>query len=496
MGTLFTLANESLFQIIDYLVPDGIEELTQASKPLYHFCAKQLQKHRSNKRKYKTVTFSRNPPRGGLNDWHDHPLALLRDILLAPRLTLYTKTVVFGYWAPDIPDYAPGYGSECERRREYCDVISKEVGHAISAEVLRCPYIPRDEVGQWTEDVKSGDFHTTAFLLLTLLPNVTEIQGRHQYFGDSLFQDMLDVVAAAVDEPNFSHPTDRAFGNLTKVNLSEEWEMNDIEVDLLIRFSAVPSVRVLEANGVTQVRAGNPRRYPSQRSGVTTIRLMRSNISAELFSSLFEHTPDLKSFTYQHHIWSVSTKHWEPWKINLALQKYTWRSLEHLDMVGLRESGLRDTGPPIGSLRPFPNLKWIRLEAGMLRCDEKDGNAQRLVDILPASTEHLVLLGPSDAAQTAKMFDRLAESKTERLSNLTNIWFEICNNCCSKFCPHLRTKDVCADAGIESSIVGHFDVRWHSRREHEEYDVERNDGRQMLTCPLNRNVVRLPLLRM
>lgn len=61
------------------------------------------------------------------------------------------------------------------------------------------------------------------FFLFTLLVNVEEIQGLHQYFAMPVLQDMLDVVAKAVDEPLCSiHPKDHAFGNLTKVSLSRK----------------------------------------------------------------------------------------------------------------------------------------------------------------------------------------------------------------------------------------------------------------------------------
>ena len=128
MGTLLQLANELICQIMDNLVPDGIEALSQVSKPLYNLCEKHLQQHRNDKRRYTTITFSRNQRRGGLMDWHGHPLALLRALLLTPTIALYPRKVVFGYWVPDTPEYPPDYPAESEKRREYCAEVSKEVG--------------------------------------------------------------------------------------------------------------------------------------------------------------------------------------------------------------------------------------------------------------------------------------------------------------------------------------------------------------------------------
>ena len=493
MGTLLQLANELICQIMNNLVPDGIEALSQVSKPLYNLCEKHLQQHRNHKRRYTTITFSRNQRRGGLMDWHGHPLALLRALLLTPTIALYPRKVVFGYWVPDTPEYAPDYPAESERRREYCAEVSKEVGRGISTAVTRCHYIPRDKVEQWIKNIKSGDFHMTLFLLFTLLVNVEEIQGLHQFFAMPVFRDMLDVVAKAVDEPLFDHPKDQAFGNLTKISLSEEWHMNDIEVDLLIQFSALPSVRTLEAYDVIQARAENPKAYPSHQSGVTAIKIMRSNISPELFSSLLEHTPNLNGFTYQHHI---STHIWKPIEINLALQKYTLDSLEHLDMTGWRENRLTEISCPVGSLRRFPNLKWIRLEAGMLRYNNRSGEPQRLVDMLPASTEHLVLVGNMEAERTVKAFDGLVEMKNERLLGLDKIWFEACRCCSSHSCSYLQTKDTCNDAGTASSITGHGVICWRSRRGYEKCDFGLDACRQMVACPLNGDASTLPPLRM
>lgn len=126
---------------------------------------------------------------------------------------------------------------------------------------------------------------------------------------------------------------------------------------------------MLEASDVTPERAEDSRAYPFYQSGITTIKLMGSNVSLKLLSSLFERTPQLEEL-------QLPAPHLVSLYLYLVmLRKYAPDSLEHLNIVGWREYDLEYISPTSGCLRHFPNLKWVRLEAGMLRSNKKKSEA-------------------------------------------------------------------------------------------------------------------------
>ena len=215
---------------------------------------------------------------------------------------------------------------------------------------------------------------------------------------------------------------------------------------------------------------------PFTDSSVTSLEFSKCLIRVPALRWIFEHIANLEEFTYEHH-WAYEDlvdykmgswwKRWQPAKIILSLINFASHSLVklHLTRDGMtetecaREARMRVEGATedegiddqaiweyfetdlmpedydlpksfICSLRKFQVLKDIRVQNEAF-VEEYDENAARgrtahpLVDILPASADHVILALPQLCEEdSCRLIKGLPELKAERVPKLKGVIFE------------------------------------------------------------------------
>ena len=262
MAHILHLANEILLQIIGETIPDDFDGFSQSCSRLHYLTQKSLRQHRVYKKKYSTVC---------LHDFHIetnedlkceleecghenchhwvrpewiHPLVLLRDLSVCPRITLYLKDVSIGKLTiqPRVTF------------KEAMRSIDEGPGDLIRRKVTQCPYLAFDgirhweEADHWVQAVKSGDLQAAVALLFSFFHGVQTLTFTKPILPDSYLEKMIDKITKTKYTRFSKKRGINAFSNLTEVCVSLAWEElrgGLPEFLLLVKFSALKSVRIL-----------------------------------------------------------------------------------------------------------------------------------------------------------------------------------------------------------------------------------------------------------
>ena len=444
------LPNETLRQILKYLLPDDVDNFSRAREVFYTIVTGLLPKHGQLKSSYTEVSC------GKTNNKTYHPLSLLRDICENPEIVWYVKTMHIEDCTDEI-EYINGEARDEARN------IAVEHKNGITNLVRDCPYIDVEKRERWAKRILSCHQNAAVALLACILPCLEGISITNSYQNTELHFVVRKIDQANRRSPGGSH----ALGKLEWVR--EESDTSDIFVKMesFKPFSALPSIRRYTGQHLVQTTSLTP---SEQKSRITTLDLSQSMIHTEALRSVFSRIANLKILRYEYYWawedvfseggWCNWRRDWQPGQIVLDLLQFASHSLVELDLTrsGSSEMQLAEkahermqeghkgkndaddhdedfklSGPVnlfVGSLRGFEVLKYIRVQNEALVEEDTEGftsirKVHRLVDLLPASVVRVSLALPRLCqSESRRLIEGLTEFKAKRVPNLEKVIIE------------------------------------------------------------------------
>ena len=444
------LPNETLRQILSYLLPDDVDNFSKAREVLHTIATGLLPTHGQLISSYTEVSC------GQIDDKTFHPLSLLRDICENPEIVWYVKTMHIEDCTDEV-EYADGEAWDEARN------IAVDHKDGITKLVQDCPYIDVDKRQRWVNRILSCYENAAVALLACILPCLEGISITNSYQNTELHTLVRKIGQAIHHSPGQSH----ALGKLEWVQ--EESDTSDVFVnmDSFKPFSALPSIRRYTGQYLAQTNSLTP---SEQKSTITTLDLSQSMIHTEALRSVFSRIANLKILKYEYYWawedvfseggWCNWRRDWQPGQIVLDLLQFASHSLVELDLTRSSSSemqrafkalermqeghkGKNDaddhdeehklSGPVnlfMGSLRGFEVLKYIRVQNEALVEEDAGGSTgsrkvHRLVDLLPASVVRVSLALPRLCqSESLRLLEGLTELKAKRVPNLQKVIIE------------------------------------------------------------------------
>ena len=273
-------------------------------------------------------------------------------------------------------------------------------------------------------------------LLIVSLPAIKSISFNAYVWSDQLWIDSMKSITEQQDPQSGSSEAGFLM-NLSELNLDEQMEGRFGGMFCsIVPFVTLPSLRVIRGASV-ESRSFDDSPFANNHglshSPVTEIDLRRTFLPVDELGCVLRYVYDLRRFRYDrgrqlHNIHSA-----EPGRIVKVLLAYASHSLESLALTGAVGPRSGDDEDIKGSLRGFKVLNEINFPSNALltstskRCytslPTKD--IPRLVDILPASIERVMLEGGLMWANLAALLIGMPEDKTECLPKLKEILFTV-----------------------------------------------------------------------
>ena len=444
------LPNETLWQILKYLLPDDVDNFSRAREVFHTIATGLLPKHGQLKSNYTEVSC------GKTNDKTFHPLSLLRDICENSEIVWYVKTMHIEDCTDEV-EYVKGE-AWVEARN-----IAVEHKNEIAKLVQNCPYIDVEKQEHWVNRILGCHQNAAVALLACILPCLEGISITNSYQNTG-----LQFLVQKIDQANRRSPGgSHALGKLEWIR--EESDTSDIfvEMESFTPFSALPSMRRYIGQHLVQTTNLTP---SEQKSTITTLDLSQSMIDTKALRSVLSRIANLKILKYEYYWawedvfseggWCNWRRDWQPGQIVLSLLQFARHSLVELDLTrsGSTEmqraekalermhedhKGKNDTndhdedfklsGPVnlfMGSLRGFEVLKYIRVQNEALVEEDIEGSTRnrrvhRLVDLLPASVVRVSLALPRLCqSESWRLIEGLTKLKMKRVPNLEKVIIE------------------------------------------------------------------------
>lgn len=455
MSSLLRFPNELLLKIIEELQED-VEAFALTCTQLNFLAATHLRRHRIFKRKYSQISCGF---RRGAGTMHEKiPLEILLDIARDESIARYPKKVTIRK-----PSKIPS------RIR---DLPLDQFRAEIQAKVAACLFWNKEQKKRHGAEILRGCFVPAVTLLLTLLPNIEELNFEHCSTPNQQLLRMIKKINSCRPYTN-THV-------LTKLSAlgihGTSSEQNRIEK--IKPFLSLPSLQTFRATSLVEnfdTSWGDMGSF----SNLRHIDLKESLVSSWALSSFIKLSSSIRTFSYEmkcdhgNDIFAQSSPH----RIITSLQEHSSRSLESLTLIMNRDSNSKITLPSenvFGSFDAFGMLASIHLDASIFidpghiatnfeHIDRKKASfslrrssitgipSRRLVDILPRSAKSLILEGWIHGELMTEMLRYYLEHRKRRrhftLKIKSDYVFpdDVCQDCLAagvKFCSEIVSLDL------------------------------------------------------
>ncbi len=413
-----TLPHELIIEVWRYVRdPEAVESFALTSKTIYSLGSSFIEEHNKLKAKFSSIAYSK----------YDSDIRLadtLRDLLENPRAALYVRKVFIDSWRDS------WIGSEEIDPFEGHVPFPEEGMEAFREAVKESPFISKNEVAYWLEDLEIGDECIIISLMMMLLPNLHSLD---------LFRTGTEEVRLYNTIRRIANPqgTD-SLSRLTEVRLWHGYKVGGPNgCDWVHIFSALPSVKSIEAQCIGHDRYPTPLddcwccgkehdfdcyrfTLPPKSSAVTNLTLSDCDIDTESLSGFLERFRALKHFDY--HSVFTSVKLSEPLEIVNALIAHAKHSLQSLC---LRYSGQHTTCTI--NLADFQVLNELDIKSDLMLPYKEAPESSQLAYLLPRSIEkiHLRRLHTDVANSVEDNVLLMTIHKAERLPNLKELTVEL-----------------------------------------------------------------------
>lgn len=441
MSDLISLCNEIIYNIITFVHPDDIEALAATCRPLQTLSTAALLQHRDLEKS----TPPSNAENGARSMDHVPCMYFLRDLCDDPQIAYYPKTFKIG----DHNDeglWLPGYDDdEIERKedeRASVQEIADDYKDLITTAVRECRFIEEAEAANYIGRLMCGGRDDTLAILLTLLPNIENIQVQGNL--SNVFYSIVEKIANAYRISKVA--TSLPLAKLLRVEISphnEDCSSDGPEEDFAVicPFTALPSLRSISGSFL---RSGEDFHsnvyqwpYDSGVSNVTEMHLDRSMVMDHGLPNLISGIKCLQRFTYSLGGYLADYHTYQPSLIISALETHASHSLIYLHLTGAWTGLASDEDANEKcDLRAFPKLKHLRVDYtlfnGNTSCLSRYPDEARtctcelegLIDRLTAELETIKFEGFMSARHVHFMMADFTESKQKRLPNLQRLELE------------------------------------------------------------------------
>ena len=265
--TLFTLPNEIIIRIIDYLCPDDVENFSGTCKLLVELSTSRFEEHETMKKQYGYMELY------SIEDYchssYSSPIKLLRTIVDDPRIAHYPKALrILSYDVEDHENFAgdvwPIDSDDIEEEKR--SLI--EQYHGFRDLLSDCPYLTDEEASDWPCRITVSEDDEAIALLLTLLPNLEHLTfwGNSQTVKESVkylvhriarISSGREAAPRANDHDSVSRTTwqTHPLSKLRSIKIEEPADPAAESVsygyDLLAPFAEIPSLQNMICKNIT-----------------------------------------------------------------------------------------------------------------------------------------------------------------------------------------------------------------------------------------------------
>ena len=475
--SLLFLPVEIIQQIMRYLYHSDIENITLSCNYLFDVLRPSLEQHRSLKRRFSKISCGAF---GGICTWIPHPADMLLECLSYEPISLYPTDLRIGDCShrqdfqsleargitPEPDPYASASG--CKIREQY-----EHLQRLISILSSQTDRIGR----KWDlvfERILAYHKGPIMALLLKMLPNIQYLSYEDHRWGHAspLLSFIQEIAVANHTNPNAVHPLSRL--HTLNFPTSKPYLEAYRPFHLLAPFVGFPSLRSVHAENLFGSGSHSERFWKKVPviSNIVKLELQNCCINVTSLRPLMCRVQQLRDFSYRYrtcYSYAERGTVWEPRRILAILIRYARHTLRSLTLVNGGGPGSPkcqiSKNLTVGSLRAFEALKFIQIDLAMLIDDPRDvllqdesyaedstfGSSEsedgeiapswylgasnqrqvihRLINVVPASAEHLVLEMLANKGVLLQMLQRLPERKAVRLPNLKEIVYECEERC-------------------------------------------------------------------
>jgi len=307
---------------------------------------------------------------------------LLRALVEKPELCLLVKKLVIS----EIEDMV---------RMDMLDFSQTDLEKlGLEGEDLR--YFERENP-EWRKQIEEGQWQAVIALLFLILPSLEEIDVEsHRVSNEGSPKGYIDAALAYAAARQLIPESKHCLRCLKRVSMAYYDSMMGISIDVLLPFCALPSVTKAKIYMAADEEWTTP--SPALQYNVEDLEFSMSNIAPDVLVKILRCFPRLKRLSYDNGGAVVGYEDFLP--------QYMGRGIAHLqgyleELIVYNQEDVNGDEEPrsIGSLVEFKKLKKIDLWYYCLLAadadDDKDEGGEegrpRLVDVLPASLEQLVL---------------------------------------------------------------------------------------------------------
>lgn len=311
------LPDELLLEIVAVVSQCDVIQFSQTCRKFQMVAKQKVQQYRKMEEEYSWCTLDKSKA-----------LQILLELCSNPDMAHFPKSLDCSAMCrsrTDPNDYLMAHGMinstiiQEDKRKEHCGNIRAALS---SIGYLKSPWLPI-----WTEHFMhkyETSYRPVMPLLLACFRNLRTISVPCFCAIDNPL--LFELIDAATNESD-PEAGAGALSRLSTVILAPYGGCQTTGMIYLIKFLALPLLRHVKAVGVTWEPPDSIRLNPRS-SGVTSISLLNSRVSAQTVSRFLENTYALESFTYEARIWEDD--HFYP--VLKTLISYVPETLSHLTM--------------------------------------------------------------------------------------------------------------------------------------------------------------------
>ena len=334
MAHFASLPNELIYEILNFVKPEDLENFAQASRNVFQLASPFLSEHRALIRTYHTLRNSTNP---------DAIAKLLATVIADPCIGYYVKRIELG----PLAESPVGVHQENVYPKDKLDLFTTA---ALDSKCLKRPSEEDvlDEKEFWSNAIQDGNEDILLAILLPLLPNLTALSMEANSTRIKWYDSAVEQAASA------KNPT---LCKLTHIRLNPRREYG-YHIDQIQKFCSLPSVRVVTVPRAVGLDSRLHELLPDTSSNVTHLKLWESCIDAKVFHEFLRGFPKLQSFTYLYDVFREESHH--TFMIRSSLLATCRSTLHSLTLLSPSFPGY--TSSFMGSLRGFEALKEVYIE--------------------------------------------------------------------------------------------------------------------------------------
>ena len=342
MARFSDLPNEITRLILGFVQLEDLENFAQTSKIVSIVAKPFLEEHRRLIRRYNK--FCNKADSGQFRDGITRgPVpALLREVLANPRIARYVRHIRLDTLV-DVSDPSPLDDVDSDEVFElYSQSVDLFTDAASQSELIAC------QPAAYETMLEEGSEAFLLAILLPLLPNLTSMSIEWATEEQSCFHEVIQR-ASEVDTT--------AFGNLKNVCLISQASETDIWLRDIWQFTALPSLRLLTAYGVSDDRDWLYSPLPRKSSHTTELRLLRCALASKSLYNFLQPFDNLESFVFENSL--PPNRPFDPFFVRSAFSSQARTTLSKLTLLANNV----DWGDCfMGSLHDFEVLREVHTE--------------------------------------------------------------------------------------------------------------------------------------